>query len=153
MTGLVAALYVAPDKGAPMRALTEVRAVPGRGLEGDRYFSGAGTFTGDPRRDSEVTLMALEDLDAMERETGVRLSPGDVRRNVVTQGADLRALVGLEFSLGAVRLRAMRLSEPCRHLARLTDERILKGLVHRSGLQAQILTEGVVRVGDAIVID
>jgi MOSC domain-containing protein YiiM len=152
MTGLVAALYVAPDKGAPMHALTEVRAVPGRGLEGDRYFSGAGTFTGDPRRDSEVTLMALEDLDAMERETGVRVSPGDVRRNVVTQGADLRALVGLEFSLGAVRLRAMRLSEPCRHLARLTDERILKGLVHRSGLQAQILTEGVVRVGDAIVI-
>jgi MOSC domain-containing protein YiiM len=152
MTGLVAALYVAPDKGAPMRALTELRAVPGRGLEGDRYFSGAGTFTGDPRRDSEVTLMAQEDLDAMERETGVRLSPGDVRRNVVTQGADLRALVGLEFSLGAVRLRAMRLSEPCRHLARLTDERILKGLVHRSGLQAQILTEGVVRIGDAIVI-
>jgi hypothetical protein len=76
MTDLVAALYVAPDKGAPMRALTEVRAVPGPGLEGDRYFSGAGTFTGDPRRDSEVTPMALEGLDAMERETGVRLSPG-----------------------------------------------------------------------------
>ena len=152
MTGLVAGLYVAPDKGAPMRAVTEVRAVPGRGLEGDRYFDGTGTFTGDPRRDSEVTLMALEDLDAMERETGVRLSPGDVRRNVVTQGADLRALVGLDFSLGAVRLRAMRLCEPCRHLARLTDERILKGLAHRSGLQAQILTEGVVRVGDAIVV-
>jgi MOSC domain-containing protein YiiM len=152
MSGLVAALYVAPEKGAPMRALTEVRAVPGRGLEGDRYFAGNGTFTGDARRDSEVTLMALEDLHAMERETGARLSPGDVRRNVVTQGADLRALVGREFSLGPVRLRATRLSEPCRHLARLTDDRVLKGLVHRSGLQAQILTEGVVRIGDAIVI-
>jgi MOSC domain-containing protein YiiM len=152
MTGVVTGLYVAPDKGAPMHALTEVRAVPGKGLEGDRYFSGAGTFTGDPRRDSEVTLMALEDLHAMERETGVNLSPGDVRRNVVTQGTDLRALVGLEFSVGAVRLRATRLSEPCRHLARLTNERVLKGLVHRSGLQAQVLTEGVVRVGDAIVI-
>ncbi len=152
MTGVVTGLYVAPDKGAPMHALTEVRAVPGKGLEGDRYFTGAGTFTGDPRRDSEVTLMALEDLHAMERETGVSLSPGDVRRNVVTQGTDLRALVGLEFSVGAVRLRATRLSEPCRHLARLTNERVLKGLVHRSGLQAQVLTEGVVRVGDAIVI-
>ena len=86
MTGVVTGLYVAPDKGAPMHALTEVRAVPGKGLEGDRYFSGAGTFTGDQRRDSEVTLMALEDLHAMEQETGVRLSPGDVRRNVVTQG-------------------------------------------------------------------
>ncbi len=151
MMGVVAGLYVAPNKGAPMQPLTEVRAVPGKGLAGDRYFSGAGTFTGDQRRDSEVTLMALEDLHAVERETGVRLSPGDVRRNVVTQGADLRALVGLEFRVGAVRLRATRLSEPCRHLARLTDARILRGLVHRSGLQAQILTEGVVRVGDAIV--
>jgi MOSC domain-containing protein YiiM len=95
--------------------------------------------------------MALEDLNALEHETSVKLSPGDVRRNVVTEGTDLRALVGLEFRLGEVRLRATRLSEPCRHLARLTDARILKGLVHRSGLQAQILTEGVVRVGDAIV--
>jgi MOSC domain-containing protein YiiM len=153
MPGVVAGLYVAPAKGAPMRTLGEVRAVPGRGLEGDRYFSGAGTFTGDARRDSEVTLMAVEDLRAMERETGVTLAPGDVRRNVVTQGADLRALVGREFNLGTVRLRATRLSEPCRHLARLTDDRVLKGLVHRSGLQAQILTEGVVRVGDALVID
>jgi MOSC domain-containing protein YiiM len=152
MPGVVSGLFVAPEKGAPMQALAEVRAVPGRGLEGDRYFSGNGTFTGDHRRDSEVTLMALEDLRAMERETGVTLAPGDVRRNVVTEGVDLRALVGLEFNVGAVRLRATRLSEPCRHLARLTDERILKGLVHRSGLQVQVLTEGVVRVGDAIVM-
>jgi hypothetical protein len=106
-----------------MRALTEVRAVPGNGMEGDRYFSGAGTFTGDQRRDSEVTLMALEDLHAMEQETGVRLSPGDMRRNVVTQGADLRALVGLESAWGrfasaphgspspAVTWRASRTSE------------------------------------------
>jgi MOSC domain-containing protein YiiM len=152
MTGVVTGLYVAPDKGAPMHALTEVRAVPGKGLEGDRYFSGAGTFTGDPRRDSEVTLMAVEDLQALARETGVKLSPGDVRRNVVTEGTDLRMLVGREFRLGTVRLRATRLSEPCRHLARLTDERVLKGLVHRSGLQAQILTEGVIRVGDTLAL-
>jgi MOSC domain-containing protein YiiM len=149
---LVVGLYIAPDKGAPMRTLVEVRAVPGRGLEGDRYFLGAGTFTGDQRRDSEVTLMALEDLLAMEEETGVKLSPGDVRRNVVTEGAELQALVGREFRLGTVRLHATRISEPCRHLATLTDGRILKGLAHRSGLQAQILTEGVIRLGDAVVV-
>jgi MOSC domain-containing protein YiiM len=152
MSGLVVGLYIAPDKGAPMRTLVEVRAVPGRGLEGDRYFLGAGTFTGDQRRDSEVTLMALEDLLAMEEETGVKLSPGDVRRNVVTEGAELQALVGREFRLGTVRLHATRISEPCRHLATLTDGRILKGLAHRSGLQAQILTEGVIRLGDAVVV-
>ena len=152
MPGVVSGLFVAPEKRAPMRALAEVRAVPGRGLEGDRYFSGTETFTGDDRRDSEVTLIALEDLRALGRETSVKLAPGDVRRNVVTEGVDLRALVGLEFNVGAVRLRASRLSEPCHHLARLTDERILRGLAHRSGLQVQVLTEGVVQVGDVIVM-
>jgi MOSC domain-containing protein YiiM len=151
-TGVVAGLYVAPERGSPMCALGEVRAVPGKGLEGDRYFHAAGTFTGDGKRDSQVTLIALEDLRAMETETGVTLAPGAVRRNVVTEGTDLRALVGREFTLGAVRFRGTRLSEPCHHLARLTDERVVKGLVHRSGLQAQVLTEGVVRVGDAILM-
>jgi MOSC domain-containing protein YiiM len=135
-----------------MREVAEVRAVPGKGLEGDRYFNGAGTFTGDHRRDSEVTLIAVEDLSAMARETNVSLQPGDARRNVVTEGVDLRTLVGREFRLGLVRLRGVRLSEPCRHLAKLTDDRVLRGLVHRSGLQAAILDEGMLRVGDPVVV-
>lgn len=151
VTGVVAGLYVAPERGAPMRALTEVLAVPGKGLEGDRYFNGAGTFTGNQKRDSEVTLIALEDLRAMAKETGVILEPGDVRRNVVTAGVDLRTLVGREFCVGGVTLRGVRLSEPCRHLARLTEDRVLRGLVHRSGLQAAILTEGTLRVGDPVL--
>jgi len=135
-----------------MREVAEVRAVPGKGLEGDRYFNSAGTFTGDHRRDSEVTLIAVEDLSAMARETNVSLQPGDARRNVVTEGVDLRTLVGREFRLGLVRLRGVRLSEPCRHLAKLTDDRVLRGLVHRSGLQAAILDEGMLRVGDPVVV-
>jgi MOSC domain-containing protein YiiM len=150
VAGVVTGVYVAPERGLPMRALSEVRAVPGKGLEGDRYFYAAGTFTGDEKRDSQVTLIALEDLRAMEQDTGIRLPPGDVRRNVVTEGIDLRELVGRVFRVGEVRLRGTRLSEPCRHLARLTDGRVLRGLAHRSGLQAEILTDGVVRLGDRI---
>jgi len=135
-----------------MGEVNKVHAVPGRGLEGERYLSETGTFASDRRRDSEVTLMALEDLRAMALAVGVTLSPGDVRRNVVTQGTGRRALVGLEFRLGVCGAPSCDpLSEPCRHLA-AAGARILKGLVHRSGLQAQIRTEGVVHVGDVIVI-
>ena len=70
-------------------------------MEGDRYFSGAGTITGHERRESQVTLIALEDIRAMEKETGVTLGPGDVRRNVVAEGVNLRELVGKEFRVGA----------------------------------------------------
>jgi MOSC domain-containing protein YiiM len=149
--GVVAGLYLTPEAGAPMQALTEARAVPGKGLEGDRYYRQAGTFTGDEKRGSELTLIALEDLEAVARETGVAIAPADARRNVLTRGVSLRDLVGRRFNVGEVLLRGARLSEPCRHLAELTDPRTLRGLVHRSGLQADILTEGVVRVGDPIL--
>lgn len=152
MSGIVAGLYIAPVAGASMRSMTEVRAVPGRGLEGDRYFTGPGTFTGDRKRGSELTLIALEDLTAVQQETGVTIAPGDARRNIVTQQVSFKELVGREFSVGEVALRGTRLSEPCLHLARLTHEKFLKSLVHRSGLQAEILTQGLIRLGDPILV-
>lgn len=148
--GVVVGLYVAPAAGAPMRPLNAVRAVPGRGLEGDRYFQGAGTFSRDPKRGSEVTLIAREDLVALEQETGIRLDFGEARRNVVTQGVSLGDLVGREVRIGEAILRGTRLSEPCVRLARLTHQEILRGLLHKSGLRAEVLREGVIRVGDPI---
>ena len=62
----------------------------------------------------------------------------------------LNHLVGREFSVGEVRLRGMRLNEPCNHLASLTDEKVKQGLVHRGGLRADIVSGGVIRVGDAV---
>jgi MOSC domain-containing protein YiiM len=73
------------------------------------------------------------------------------RRNVVTEGVDLNALVGREFAVGAVRFRGMRLCEPCTHLAKISFPETLKGLIHKGGLRAQIVSEGVIRVGDAVV--
>lgn len=152
MPATVVSIHVAPGKAAPTISLAEVRAVPGRGLEGDRYFAGAGTFSNPPGPSREVTLIEVEALEALARDYGVALDPGAARRNVVTRGVALGHLVGREFRVGEVVLRGIRLAEPCAHLARLTHEKVLPGLVHRGGLRAQVVTGGVLRVGDAVVV-
>ncbi len=148
--GAVVSIHIAPAASAPMAAVAEVRAVPGRGLEGDRYFAGAGTFSNPPGPSREVTLIELEAIEALRRDYGVEIEPGQARRNIVTRGVALNHLVGREFRVGEVTLRGIRLAEPCAHLARLTEERVLKGLVHRGGLRAQVVVGGVIRVGDPV---
>ena len=134
-----------------MKSVAEVRAVPGRGLEGDRYYDGRGTFSPQPQKaDFELTLMEAERIEAFARESGLEFTAGHARRNVVTRGVDLNALVGREFRIGEVRVRGLRLCEPCNYLAKTTFPETLRGLVHKGGLRAQILTEGTIKTGDAI---
>ena len=148
-TGTVVSINIAADRGQPMRPVPQVRAVAGRGLEGDRFFR-TDASEAEPRPDREVTLIEVEAIEALAREHGVHLEPKDARRNIVTRGVALNDLVGREFTVGEVRLRGLRLCEPCTHLAQLTDERVLPGLVHRGGLRAQVLNDGLIRVGDPV---
>jgi MOSC domain-containing protein YiiM len=144
-------IHIAKEASGPMIEAPEVRAVPRRGLEGDRYFAEEGTFSQAKGPHREITLIEAEALEAFEQESGVKLEAGASRRNITTRGVSLNDLVGREFRVGAVTLRGIRLCEPCSHLARLTHEKVLRGLVHRGGLRAEILTEGVIRTGDSIV--
>lgn len=107
-----------------MSARAEVRAVPGRRLEGDRYFEGLGTFSPHPQKpDFEVTLMEREKVEAFAAETGLPFTTERARRNLVTEGVDLNALVGREFLVGVVRLRGRRLCEPARTSRRSVFQR------------------------------
>ncbi len=148
--GAVVSIHVSPTAAGPMRSVDEVRAVPGQGLEGDRYFAGGGTYSDRPGPDREVTLIESESIEALARDYEVDIRPGDARRNVVTRGVSLNHLVGREFRVGDVLLRGLRLCEPCTHLARLVGHDVVPGLVHRGGLRAQIVRGGVVRVGDGV---
>lgn len=150
-TGEVASIYIADRAEAPMRSVDRVRAVPGKGLEGDRYFEASGTYSSSPGPGREVTLIESEAIEAMARDNGITIPTGAARRNVITRGAPLNHLVGTEFDVGPVRLRGIRLCEPCSHLESLTRKGLIAGLVHRGGLRAQVLTEGDIRVGDPIV--
>lgn len=147
----VVSIHIAAESQAPMREVQSARAVPGKGLEGDRYFSGEGSFSQNPGSGREVTLIEAEAVEALERELALVIDLGDTRRNIVTRGVALNHLVGREFTVGEVRLRGVRLCEPCKGLAEITGKpSILPGLIHRGGLRCEILSEGMLRVGDAV---
>ena len=147
--GSVESIHIAPAAREPMRAVEQVEAIPGVGLEGDRYAKGQGTFF-KPQPDYELTLIEAEAIEALQREYGTELLPHEARRNVVTRGVPLNHLVGREFRIGGVRVRGIRLCEPCEHLQRLIGRSVIKGLRHRGGLRAQILSRGPIRVADVI---
>jgi MOSC domain-containing protein YiiM len=143
--GVLEAISVAPSAGEAVRALDSVRALAGRGLDGDRYVAGGGTFpSGLPG--SALTLIEAEVCESF----APALNGDDHRRNVVTRGIDLNRLVGHEFMLGDVRCRGMRLCEPCTVIQRYARRQIIRPLVHRGGLRADILTDGEIRVGDRV---
>jgi MOSC domain-containing protein YiiM len=148
--GAVAGIFIAPEAAGPTVSVQEIKAVAGRGLEGDRYFSQQGTYSATPGTGRQITLIEAEALEAAARDHGVSLEPGQARRNIVTTGVPLNHLVGRDFFVGDVKLRGMRLCEPCAHLMRLSKRGVVKALVHQGGLRADILTDGVIRVGDRI---
>ena len=147
-------ILISSSPSSTMECRESVRAIPGRGLEGDRYFSGLGTFSPRPHKpDYEVTLIQREHIEAFQAATTLPFTSKHARRNLVSEGVDLNSLVGRDFWTGGVRLRGIRLCEPCNYLAKSSFPEILQGLVHKGGLRAQILSEGVIRVGDPIRVD
>jgi MOSC domain-containing protein YiiM len=150
--GWVEVVAIADRAEAPMQQMTTARAIPGRGLEGDRYASSVGTFT--PRSGHgvgyDLTLIEAEVLDELTLTDGHRLGYAEARRNIVTRGIDLNTLVGQRFRVGDVECIGRRLCEPCAHLERLTHSGVLRKLIHRGGLRADILTAGNITVGATI---
>lgn len=148
--GQLLGIYIAAKKATALHPIDQAEAIAGQGLVGDRYFLQEGTFTKPGHPDREVTLIEMEAIEALGRDSGVKLEPGQARRNLVTQGVPLNHLVGLNFTIGTVQLRGIRLCEPCAHLEGLTAQGVKDGLCHRGGLRAQILSGGVLRIGDPI---
>jgi MOSC domain-containing protein YiiM len=150
--GTAAAIAIATEATGPMQSLEQARALAGRGLDGDRYAAKAGTFTpaSDTARGYDLTLIEAEVLDELSLPGGATLGYLDARRNIVTRGVDLNALVGRRFRIGDVECLGQRLCEPCSHLERLTRDGVLRALIHRGGLRADILSDGQIQVGSVI---
>lgn len=144
--GSVEGIFVTPTRGEQMEARAEVRAVPDKGLQGDRYYAS----TKPTSSTRELTLIEAEAIEGLARDHGIELGLGDARRNIVTRGVPLNHLVGKRFTIGNVAVEGVKLCEPCAHLQSLTQKGVLKGLVHRGGLRARILHEGPITVGDAV---
>jgi hypothetical protein len=145
--GSVEAICLASAAGGAIQFRDAVRASAGYGLEGDRHVAGTGTFpSGVPG--SALTLIEAEVCESFDP----HLRPDEHRRNLVTRGIRLNGLVGREFTVGEVRCRGMRLCEPCLVMERYASRPVLRALVHRGGLRADILTDGEIRCGDSVQV-
>jgi MOSC domain-containing protein YiiM len=140
MTGRVEAIHVATKKAAPTEPRERVTVVAGRGVEGDRKFDSS----------HDLTLVEAEALEGLAEDTGIELGPGESRRQVTTRGISLNDLVGKRFRVGDLECVGEELCEPCAHLQSLTEPGVLRGLVHRGGLCAEVVTGGEIAVGDAV---
>jgi MOSC domain-containing protein YiiM len=147
----VVAIFIAPKAAQEMVAVPQVRAFSDRGLEGDRFFRDS--WMALKRPDKAVSLIEAETLDAAAAELGVQGLAQKSRRNIVTRGVPLVELLEREFMVGSVRLRGIRLFEPCGHLVKLSGMKgIFKALEHRSGLKAAVVSDGLIGIGDAIAL-
>ena len=148
MAGRVEGIYISAEHGNLPEPVESVRAHAGRGLEGNRYF-----FDGDAPPGAALTLIAAEAVEALDEEHGISIEARESRRNVVTRGIDVNELVGKRFRIGGVECEGVQLCEPCTTLQGMTQPGIIKGLTHRGGLNANILSDGEISVGDAVAAD
>jgi MOSC domain-containing protein YiiM len=139
--GTVIAIHIAAEHGEPTQSVDAVEAVAGAGLRGDRHFDPAGP------PGNQLTLIEAEQLEDFTTRTGLQLTAAESRRQLITYAIRLNPLVGRRFMVGDVECRGIELCEPCRHLERMTRHGVLEGMVHRAGLNAEILSGGEIAIG------
>lgn len=145
--GRVESIHICPRGFLPMQSLEEARLIAGEGIEGDRYRAGTGFHSFKPQIERQITLFEIETLDALRRDFGIDLSPADHRRNITVRGVPLNHLVDRDFRVGETLLRCRRLSFPCKHLDEVTGKEVLNALVHRAGINCEIIEGGMIRPG------
>ena len=150
MPGIVEQIAISPIQSELPARVDSVEVVPDQGPRGDRHFAPEP----DPARREEgydLTLIEAEALEAFTTETGTPLSHEESRRNVLTRGIGLNDLVGKRFRVGAVECFGVQLCEPCTHLQGLTRDGVLRGMVHRAGLNANVVSGGTIATGDEVI--
>ena len=152
MVGFVEGIFLAPEAGAEMKSVQVATALEGCGLESDRYCAGTGHWSHFGRV-CEVTFIAAEDLNYIERETGVSVNNGRHRRNVVTRWISLETLRrGERFRVGEVAFEYRGPRSVCRYIERLTEPGMTQALKGRGGICARVIENGTIRVGDEIEV-
>lgn len=150
MQAKIEKIYVAPKGGVAMTRVNQVEALAGCGLEGDRYCGRTGFWTGVD--ECQVTLIAAEDLENVQRTSGVRVDNGEHRRNLITRGIELESLSGKRFQVGEATLEYDRPRPPCSYIQSITEPGMTKALVGRSGICARVVESGLIQDDDPIEV-
>ena len=154
MTGKVVSIVTTAEAGAPLQSVPEAHLESRKGLVGDRYYRRSGTFSEKLKdgADWEVTLIESEEIQRFNDSQGLSLPQGSFRRNIITSGVRLNDLVGHRFRVGSAVLEGVRLCEPCAHLGKQIGLAVVKGMAHRAGLRARIVTGSIIRPGDDVEV-
>lgn len=138
MAGVVEGIFFGAIDEGPLEGTDEVQVQTGAGIEGDRYG------------DKDITLFEAEAIESLKADTGIDLAPNEIRRNVMTRGVVLNDLLGHRIRVGQVEAVVTELCHPCSHLQSLTQPGVLRGLVDKGGLNADVVQGGAIRVGDSL---
>ena len=143
--GKVVEIGIAHNKGNQIEQVNQIEALQGKGLLNDRKFKELN------HKDCQIKLIEIENINYYNNITKTNIPPLDFRRNIVTQNIRLNGLIGQEFFVGTVKLKAHDLCRPCKYLQeKLKADNFVKELLHRAGLRCEILTSGKIKVGDII---
>ncbi len=150
--GTVLEIFTTSAANEPMIGQQAAEALPGKGLAGDRYALGVGFYSNTPTTEGarELTLIDAGAIAQVTEETGFPFAPVESRRNLITTGIALDALIGQKFTVGDVVCEGVRACPPCVHLEELTGKKVMRSLVRTGGLRARIVEGGTIRVGDAV---
>jgi MOSC domain-containing protein YiiM len=145
-------IHIAHEAAKPMLPLREAEIIAGQGIRGDRYALKLGYYSHDPKPGRHLTLIEAEVLEDISQQLGGSFSAPDSRRNLTTRGVRLNPLVGKRLRIGAVLLEVIRLCDPCAYLQELVGQPVLQPLVDRGGIRCDVITGGIIRVGDTITV-
>jgi len=146
------AIIIGEKAKEPLQCVDTVRAVQGKGLEGDRYFYGQGTFNKPQLSQDvrEISILPYETLALCNSRLESDLNFLDLRRNLVVKNFDASLLEDKVFTIGTAKFRIVRTCPPCRYLSRLLNEDIMTGLKYIGGHRAVIVQSGVLTLKDEI---
>jgi MOSC domain-containing protein YiiM len=149
------AIIIGEKAKEPLHYVDSVHAVQGKGLEGDRYFYGQGTFNKPQLSQDirEISILPYKTLSECNRRLESSLDFLDLRRNLIIKHFDASLLEDKEFSIGTAKFRIVRTCPPCRYLSRLLDKDMMRGLKYIGGYRAVITQSGVLTIGDEISHD
>jgi MOSC domain-containing protein YiiM len=150
--GTIEHIHIAHEASSPMMALSEAEVIAGQGIKGDRYASKVGHYSADARPGRHITLIEAEVIEEIAQVRGIPFAPHESRRNITTRGIRLNPLVGKTLHLGPVVLHVVRLCEPCVYLQELLGRPVLEPLVNRGGIRCDVVSGGIIRVGDPIKV-
>ncbi len=143
--GKVLEIGISKNKGEKIQKVDEVEAIKGKGLLNDRKFRE------NNHKKSQITLIEIENINHYNKISNTNISPINFRRNIITENIRLNDLVGKEFFVGNVKLKAHDLCRPCKYLQeKLKQDNFIKEFLHTGGLRCEILTNGKISINDII---